>query len=103
LSVVWGGDFNQGLSGRDYVGSDAGREALLMAFHGLGVRPVTAEAAGQDPLQRSIDHIAIPEDWSLWALKVERPQSDGRFLSDHPSYVVSLEQAAVIAEDQTGA
>jgi len=49
-----------------------------------------------------MDHIAIPEQWSFWALKIRRPQSDGRFLSDHPSYVVSLEQAAVIAQDPSG-
>jgi hypothetical protein len=102
LPVVWGGDFNQALSGRDYVGSDAGREALSKAFAHLGLRAVTVEAEGQDPPQRSIDHIAIPKVWNSWALQVQRSQPDGRLLSDHPSYVVSLEQAAVIAEDPTG-
>jgi hypothetical protein len=42
-----------------------------------------------------MDQIATPEEWTLWAMKAQRPQSEGRFLSDHPSYVVSLEQAAV--------
>lgn len=92
LPVVWGGDFNQALSGPERVGSDVGREALLDAFEKLGLRAATVEAAGQDPLQRSIDHIAIPEDWSLWTLEVQRPQSEDRFLSDHPSYVVSVER-----------
>jgi len=32
LPVVWGGDFNQALSGREYVGSRGGRDALLKAF-----------------------------------------------------------------------
>ena len=96
LPVVWGGDFNQALSGPEGVGSDVGREALLDAFKELGLRAVTIEAAGQDPPQRSIDHIAIPSGWSLWAVNVERPHSDNRFLSDHPSYVVSVEQPVVV-------
>lgn len=93
LPVVWGGDFNQALSGHDYVGSDVGRRALRDAFEDLGLRAVTIEAAGQEPPQRSIDHIAIPEEWSLRAMNVQRPESDGRLLSDHPSYVVSVDRA----------
>jgi hypothetical protein len=102
LPVVWGGDFNQALSGPERVGSDVGRQALLDAFKELGLRVVTVEAAGQDPNQRSIDHIAIPEDWTSWALEVQPPQSDGRLLSDHPSYVVSVERDAVVAPVQRG-
>jgi endonuclease/exonuclease/phosphatase family metal-dependent hydrolase len=102
LPVVWGGDFNQALSGRDYVGSDVGREALLEAFKKLGLRAVTNEAAGQAPPQRSIDHIAIPSGWSLWAVKVQRPQPDDRFLSDHPSYVVSVRQGGVACAMPSG-
>ena len=49
------------------------------------------EAAGQDPPWRSIDHIAIPAQWTSGEADVERSQSDGRFLSDHPSYVVAVE------------
>jgi hypothetical protein len=95
LPVVWGGDFNQALSGPEHVGSDAGREALLDAFQKLHLRAVTIEAAGQDPNQRSIDHIAIPSSWSLWAVDVQRPHPDGRPLSDHPSYVVSVERPSL--------
>ena len=65
LPVVWGGDFNQALSGTERVGSDVGREALLEAFKKLGLRAVTNEPAGQDPPQREIDHIAIPLGWSV--------------------------------------
>jgi len=93
LPVVWGGDFNQALSGRDHVGSDVGREALSKAFMHLGLRAVTEEAAGQVPPHRSIDHIAVPTQWNPWDVEVQRPQSDDRFLSDHPSYVVSVERA----------
>lgn len=95
LPVVWGGDFNQALSGRDYVGSDVGREALSKAFKHLGLRAVTIEAAGQELPHRSIDHIAIPMGWRSAEVEVQRPQPEGRFLSDHPSYVVSVERAVV--------
>jgi len=95
LPVVWGGDFNQALSGRDNVGSDVGREALSKAFAHLGLRAVTIEADGQEPPHQSIDHIAIPKGWTSGDVDVQRPQSEGRFLSDHPSYVVSVERAVV--------
>jgi endonuclease/exonuclease/phosphatase family metal-dependent hydrolase len=88
LPVVWGGDFNQALSGRDYVGRDAGRDSLSKAFAHLGLRAVTVDAEGQDLPQRPMDHIAIPEEWNSWTPKVRRPQTDNRLLSDHPSYVV---------------
>jgi hypothetical protein len=97
LPVVWGGDFNQALSGPEHVGTDVGRGALLEAFVRLGLRAVTIEAKGQDPRRRAIDHIAIPSAWISRVLKVQRPQSDARFLSDHPSYVVSVERAAVVS------
>ena len=43
----------------------------------------------------SIDHIAIPSGWSLWAVNVEQPHPDGRFLRDHTSYVAPVERAVV--------
>jgi Endonuclease/Exonuclease/phosphatase family len=95
LPVVWGGDFNQALSGRDYVGSDAGREALSRAFKHIGSRAVTIESDGQVTPHQSIDHIAVPKAWRSEDVEVQRPQSDGRFLSDHPSYVVAVERMAV--------
>ena len=97
LPVVWGGDFNQALSGREHVGSRVGRRALQEAFRQLGLRVVTSEARGQDPHQRSIDHIAVPMGWGSGKVEVQRPQPDGRlrFLSDHPSYVVAVERSAL--------
>jgi hypothetical protein len=97
LPVVWGGGFNQALAGPHHAGSDVGREALREAFARLGLRALTGEEGGQDPRQRSIDHIAIPSAWSSRFVKVQRPQSDARFLSDHPSYVASVERPAVVS------
>jgi hypothetical protein len=94
LPVVWGGDFNQALSGRDYVGSDAGRAALSKAFKHLGLRAVTVETDGQIPPHQSIDHLAIPQGWGSGTVEVRRHESDGRFLSDHPSYVVSVKRTS---------
>jgi len=102
LPVMWGGDFNQALSGRDYVGSNAGREALSREFEHLGLRAVTEEVVGQDPPHQSIDHIAIPMGWGSGDVEVQRPEFDGLPLSDHPSYVVSVEPEAVAGPVQSG-
>jgi Endonuclease/Exonuclease/phosphatase family len=102
LPVVWGGDFNRALSGRDFVGSDVGRDALCTAFANLGLRAVTGEAAGQVLPHQSIDHIAIPRVWNSGDVEVQRPEFDGRPLSDHPSYVVSVEPEAVAGPVQSG-
>lgn len=95
LPIVWGGDFNQALSGRERAGTDVGRAALLSALTRLGLRAVTLEANGQDSRHRSIDHIAIPSGWRSTVAKVQRPQHGRQLLSDHPSYVVSVERPAV--------
>jgi|GEM_PF-686005 len=97
LPVVWGGDFNQALSGRDYVGSDVGRLALPKAFEHIGLRAVTGEADGQVPPHQSIDHIAIPRGWGSEDVEVLKPRSKDRLLSDHPSYVVAVERTAVLS------
>jgi hypothetical protein len=105
LPIVWGGDFNQALSGRERAGSDLGRAALLNAFTRLGLRAVTLDASGQDAQHRSIDHIAIPSGWGSRAVKVQRPQAEHRLLSDHPSYVVGVEWPAAtmtLPSDRSG-
>lgn len=96
LPIVWGGDFNQALSGRERAGSDVGRAALLSAFARLGLRAVTVDANGQDAHHRAINHIAIPAGWRSRQVKVQRPQSERKLLSDHPSYVVSVERPAPV-------
>lgn len=88
--LVWGGDFNQGLAGREHVGSLSGRGRLLSTFDGLGLAPVTGNAAGRRASEHAVDHVAVPDGWALERLAVERPRQDGAELSDHPAYQVTL-------------
>jgi hypothetical protein len=89
-AVVWGGDFNQALSGRDHVGSDIGRHELLAAFGRLGLRAVTAAEESQFSGQLAIDHMAIPANWAGGLVDVQRPMEGARALSDHPAYLVDV-------------
>jgi hypothetical protein len=55
---VWGGDFNQELSGRHYVGTEAGRRHLEQALEGFGLTCLTRDAPGALADSSSIDHVA---------------------------------------------
>jgi hypothetical protein len=91
--LVWGGDFNQSLAGREYVGSLKGRALVWEAFDGLGLMPVTAAAAGSPAGTHAIDHIATPDSWTLETLSVERPRRDELVLSDHPAIIATMNGA----------
>lgn len=87
-AVVWGGDFNQALSGPELAGSAAGRIELTRVFAAAGLRAATANAEHLLPGVASIDHVALPMAWGVTAVEVLRPEDDGRQLSDHAAYVV---------------
>jgi hypothetical protein len=92
--LVWGGDWNQALEGRDHVGTLAGRSALLAVLETLDLAVTTAglhkhNAKGE---HRSIDHIAVPKHWKSGAAKrLVAETNDGRRLSDHDVYIVDVE------------
>jgi hypothetical protein len=85
--VVWGGDWNQELHGRLWVGCREGRAAILalLGRHRLVCPTTLLPARGGE---RSIDHIAVPETWRVNAVRVV--QADGR-LSDHDAVVVDCQ------------
>jgi hypothetical protein len=86
--LVFGGDFNHALVGREAAGSLAGRQAIneLLVRHGL--RAATAELPHREDGMSSIDHIAIPSAWTVTlAERVVAADERGR-LSDHDAYVV---------------
>lgn len=85
-SLVWGGDWNHALSGREYAGSAAGREHLLEALAALGVSAVTASQPHRIDGLLSIDHIAAPTAWEHRPGR--RIPADG--LSDHDAYTIQL-------------
>lgn len=90
--LVWGGDWNQALIGRDYAGSTDGRQHLLATTGRLQLQVPTAGLRHQLPGHASIDHIAIPQDYL--ATRVEHVPAKHRNinLSDHDAYVLEFDR-----------
>ena len=83
--VVWGGDWNHSLSGREYAGSDDGRVAVQEAIRHWGLQVPTEHLLHQLPDVLSIDHVAVPTGWTAVGQRV--PVGE---LSDHDAYVVEV-------------
>ena len=84
--LVWGGDWNHSMSGREGAGGKAGRQHVLDAVGMLHLDVPTRDELHRIPEYLSIDHIAVPQGWPAVA---ERVDADG--LSDHDVYVVELD------------
>ena len=87
-SVVWGGDWNHALAGREYVGSIAGRKAILRLRDELRLQVPTEHLPHAKPGVVSIDHIAVPTDWRVTDRRRIVAFADRKRLSDHDAYVV---------------
>lgn len=83
--LVWGGDWNHALSGREYAGSAAGRRTVLDAVDTLGLTVVTADLPHRLAGLLSIDHLALPAGSTASATRV-----DATGLSDHDAYVADV-------------
>lgn len=84
--LVWGGDWNQSLEGRDYSGSRAGGTMIEDLLCSLSLTVPTAALPHRLDGIRSIDHIAVSREISV--VSAERWDATG--LSDHDLYVVGL-------------
>lgn len=84
--VIWGGDWNHALSGREYAGSAAGRTHLRTALGKLGLSARTEDLPHRIEGLLSIDHIAAPTGWPARA--AERIPATP--LSDHDAYTVQF-------------
>ena len=82
--LIWGGDWNHALKGREYAGSIGGRNALLEALTALNLIVPTADLPHRIDGLSSIDHIALPLGVDASANRV-----DASGLSDHDAYVVT--------------
>jgi hypothetical protein len=91
-TTVWGGDWNQALEGREFVGTLAGRRRLLDMVEAAGLSVPTRSLSSRTPGHRSIDHIAVPVTWEVHSAYRVRAEVDGRRLSDHDAYVISVER-----------
>lgn len=86
--LVWGGDWNHALSGREYAGSMAGRQVVLTAVEKLDLVVPTAELPHHIEGLLSIDHIAVPRGANVVDAHAVVAAVEARRLSDHDAYVV---------------
>ena len=90
-TTIWGGDWNQALEGRDYVGS-SGRKSILELVDAAQLSVPTRTLASAARGHRSIDHIAVPISWDVTSAHRLEATVDGQRLSDHDAYVVSVDR-----------
>jgi hypothetical protein len=88
--LVWGGDWNHALSGREYAGSQGGRTALLRAVETLALEVPTADLPHQLEGLLSIDHIAVPAHVDVKTADHWTASIDSARLSDLDAYGVEV-------------
>lgn len=90
--LIWGGDWNHALHGPEGSGSMKGRERLLATLGTLKLSVPTADLPHRIDGRLAIDHVAVPS--AMRALSAERyvAAAQGKRLSDHDAYVVSIGQ-----------
>jgi len=84
--LVWGGDWNHSLIGKEHAGSMGGRNHLLEAIKNLGLNVPTTCLSHRGNYCQAIDHIGVPLSWKVESAK--RINAEG--LSDHDAYVVEV-------------
>jgi hypothetical protein len=85
--LVWGGDWNHALSGREWAGSAGGRAALTGLLERRELQVPTALLPHRIDGLLSIDHIAL--DRTTTVRTADRFEAVG--LSDHDGYTVLIE------------
>lgn len=86
--TVWGGDWNDALTGSDWTGSFEGRSAILDTVEALGLTVATLGAKHVKPEIGTIDHIAVPTSWGVTRCEHHPADAGNGRLSDHDAYVV---------------
>jgi endonuclease/exonuclease/phosphatase family metal-dependent hydrolase len=89
--LVWGGDFNHALEGREYAGGIGGRRSLMSALEALGLTAPTSQLPHQIDTLRSIDHVAVPRSWVVTSAERISAVAEAGRLSDHDAYVVDVQ------------
>jgi endonuclease/exonuclease/phosphatase family metal-dependent hydrolase len=88
--AVWGGDWNDAMSGPEWSRSQGGRRFILDGLDRLGLQIPTASAPHRIDGLLSIDHIAIPMAWSVLNVDHHPALTSGARISDHDAYVVEV-------------
>ncbi|GAA1438708.1 hypothetical protein GCM10009641_44580 [Mycobacterium cookii] len=94
-ALVWGGDWNHALSGKEYAGSLGGRTVVLDAVDQLGLAVPTADLPHPIDGLLSIDHVAVPRGTATTASRISA-EHDGKRLSDHDAYVIEASTTSVV-------
>jgi hypothetical protein len=82
--LVWGGDWNHSLAGKEYAGSIGGRNHVLEAVKQLKLKVPTMSLSHRGNYCQAIDHIGVPLSWAIEsAIRI-----DAQGLSDHDAYVI---------------
>lgn len=90
-ALVWGGDWNHAMEGREYAGSLAGRAAIKNVLADRQLKLATQGFPHCMPGLFTIDHIAVPEGTEI--VDVTRVVAEGRRghrLSDHDIYATEV-------------
>lgn len=82
--LVWGGDWNHSLIGKEYAGSMGGRHHVLEAIKKLGLNVPTTGLLHRGDYCNAIDHIGVPATWKVYS----ENRIDATGLSDHDTYIV---------------
>lgn len=92
--LVWGGDWNHAMRGREYVGSLAGRAAIRRIVADRHLTVTTHLAAHRIPGLYTIDHIAVPDGAQVLAVeRIVAEDPEGNRLSDHDAYTTEFSLA----------
>lgn len=89
-AVVWGGDWNHAMTGREEAGSMEGRRAIQRLVTTLGLSVTTINARHRIDGLLSIDHIAVPAGWESGPRQRVVAEAQGTRLSDHDAYLVEV-------------
>jgi hypothetical protein len=88
--LVWGGDWNHALSGKEYAGSIGGRAAVIDMLTRRQLQVPTRVLPHRIRDLLSIDHVAISQTAHVTA--AQRFDADG--LSDHDAYLIDIDHDA---------
>jgi hypothetical protein len=88
--IIWAGDFNQSLVGRNLTGSKRAREQLSSALKRLDLVAWNSNAPHSSPDMCAVDLVCGPNVYRIPRIDLIPTHHAGRRLSDHVGYVVQL-------------
>jgi hypothetical protein len=93
-NLVWGGDWNHSLIGKEHAGSMAGRKHVLQAVKKLGLNVPTTDLLHRGDYCNAFDHIAVPTNWKVTDAKriCAKSAKGAKDLSDHDAYVIEVRE-----------